>query len=100
MDSILPSSEIICALGPWCCFRLRTKATLKKVCDFGRENKQPPHFILPRLGRSSLLLSTLPALRFQRKAHIKHDTLGKSEAGKGDVGHMTKKGYSTDPRAI
>ncbi|KAJ4923973.1 hypothetical protein JOQ06_000215, partial [Pogonophryne albipinna] len=30
----------------------------KKVCGFGGENKQPPHFILPRLGRSSLLLST------------------------------------------
>lgn len=87
--SIPPSTLCeTCNLCTWplVLFQAALQSHSKKVCGFGGENKQPPHFILPRLGRSSLLLSTLPAPRFQRKAHIKHGTLGKSRGRRGREG--------------
>lgn len=79
-----------CVLG--CCFRLRSKATPRRyVALAGRINSHLASFSHVSLTRVSA------PLRLQRKARIKHGTLGREK--KSEEGCMPKKGYRVEKNA-
>lgn len=74
----LSARHVICVHGLWCCFRRRSKATLKRYVASSGENKQPPRFVSPtsRIGPSAPPDAA-------KLTQIRHSTLGKSKGREG-----------------